>query len=180
MRYDGDYEELLRLDNGAEITLRALRDTDAPLLAAGFAELSPDTRRQRFHFAKNALTAAELVRLTACDGITQYAILALDAAGTAIAVARWARDAIDSTQAELAIVVTDAWQGQGLGWELLQRLRAAAGERGIERLTAVLLPENTRMIALLKRMGARYGRDEDAQLIEFELSVALDPDGGPL
>lgn len=172
MHYDAEYREVLTLEDGARVTLRALRRDDVDLLVAGFALLSAETRRQRFHSAKNALTEAELIRLTDCDGIDQYAIIALDAGGAGVGVARWARDADKPAQAELGIVVSDAWQGRGIGGALLRRIVDAAAERGIERLVAVVLPDNARMKTLLRRMGAGQPRDGESQRLEFDLPVA--------
>ena len=48
------------LRDGSAVLIRQVRSTDAPLLADGFARLSPRSRLMRFLSAKTALSAAEL------------------------------------------------------------------------------------------------------------------------
>jgi RimJ/RimL family protein N-acetyltransferase len=59
------------------------------------------------------------------------------------------RLAEDPAAAELAIVVGDPYQGEGLGRELLGRLADAALARGIVRLKATVLADNVPVHRLL-------------------------------
>jgi hypothetical protein len=65
-------------------------------------------------------------------------------------VARFIRLAGRPDTAEVAIVVADDVQGRGLGRVLLQRLCAAALERGVQRLHCEVLALNEPMRALLR------------------------------
>src|SRR6185312_10746477 len=56
-------------------------------------------------------------------------------------------------QAEVAFVVVDEYQGQGIGSTLLRHLAAIARETGLHRLTAEVLPENTAMLKVFERSG---------------------------
>ncbi|MBA1149108.1 GNAT family N-acetyltransferase [Ectothiorhodospiraceae bacterium WFHF3C12] len=55
--------------------------------------------------------------------------------------------------AELAFSVEPAYQGQGIGSGLFERLLVVARNRGISRIHIVTTPDNTRM----QRMATRYG-----------------------
>src|SRR5215469_10328809 len=48
------------LRDGSVVLIRPVRGTDAPLLADGFARLSPQSRRMRFLGTKTTLSATEL------------------------------------------------------------------------------------------------------------------------
>ena len=50
----------------------------------------------------------------------------------------------------------DRYQGQGLGRAILSLLIEAARARGIRRLYGLVLADNVRMIALLRRLGYPY------------------------
>src|SRR5436305_13641087 len=48
------------LRDGSKVLIRPVQGTDAPLLADGFARLSPRSRRMRFLTTKKELSGAEL------------------------------------------------------------------------------------------------------------------------
>ena len=125
----------LRLDNGTEIVIRPIRPGDKALLADGIARLSPRSARYRFLAPKNRLTTAELRYLTEIDFVDHYALIAVLAADPrrAAGVGRWVRHADDPSAAELAIVVEDDLQRQGLGTAIVHALAGAARARGIGR-----------------------------------------------
>jgi RimJ/RimL family protein N-acetyltransferase len=91
---------------------------------------------------------------TGVDGFDRFALVALDPAAPTeiIAVVRYDRDP-GTNRAEYAAVVADRWQGRGLGVELTRRLIDDAVERGVQSLYALVLPENVRMLSLLRDLG---------------------------
>jgi len=147
----------LRLHNGTEVTIRPIRPDDKPLLAAAVERLSPRTARMRFLAPKTRLTRAEQRYLTEIDFVDHYALVAVhaDAPRRLAGVARWVRSAEDHGAAELAIVVADELQGQGLGRALGMALADAARERGVARFTATMLPDNDAAHALFDAITAR-------------------------
>jgi GNAT superfamily N-acetyltransferase len=58
----------------------------------------------------------------------------------------------DPESAEIALVVSDALQRQGLGIALGKALKKAARERGIRRFTGVTLTENAAALRLLSHL----------------------------
>jgi len=125
------------LRDGSAVLIRQVRSTDAPLLADGFARLSPRSRRMRFLGAKTALSAAELRYFAEVDHHDHEAIGALSAAdGRGVGIARYIRDADDPHAAEIAVTVVDDWQGRGLGTELLSFLSDRARHDGIRDRTS--------------------------------------------
>jgi acetyltransferase len=55
--------------------------------------------------------------------------------------------------AEFAIVVSDDWQHQGLGTELLRRLVAIGRDEQVSAITASILPDNLDMQKLCIKLG---------------------------
>jgi GNAT superfamily N-acetyltransferase len=100
------------------------------------------------------LTEDQLAYFTQLDGVHRFALVALDpnAPDNIIAVVRY-EGSPGSDRAEYAALVTDAWQGKGLGSALTQALIQAAIERGIRHFFALVLPENIRMMGLLRDLG---------------------------
>jgi acetyltransferase len=54
---------------------------------------------------------------------------------------------------ELGVTVTDAWQRRGVARLLIDRLLRYAAWRGFERVCGIVLPENSAMLALARRLG---------------------------
>ena len=71
-------------------------------------------------------------------------------------------------EAEFSVAVGDRWQGQGIGAALLQRCLSIAGDKGLEKVTGVVLAENTQMLALGKKMG--FKSKKVVGVNEYELS----------
>ena len=160
------------LRDGSAVLIRQVRSTDAPLLADGFARLSPRSRWMRFLGAKTTLSAAELRYFTEVDHHDHEAIGALSAAdGRGVGIARYVRDADDPQAAEIAVTVVDDWQGRGLGTELLSRLSDRARQAGIHRFTALAAAENVAVAGLARSLGACLaGRGPGT--VEYEVALA--------
>ena len=131
----GTRDGRVRLTDGREICIRPIEPCDAPELNACFQQLTAVSRYRRFLSDLDHLTAHQLQYLTTVDHADHEALVAVEAqSGAGIGVARYVRDANDPRLAELAVVVTDAWQGCGVGTALLERLVIRARAAGIERL----------------------------------------------
>lgn len=126
------------------LVIRPIRPGDAPLLASGVQRLSTETLRRRFLTPRSHLSSGELRYLTEVDGCAHYALVAVSADDPSelIAVGRWVRDEERPDTAEVAVVVGDCYQGQGVGRRLGLALADAARARGIRRFTATMLADN--------------------------------------
>jgi RimJ/RimL family protein N-acetyltransferase len=146
--------EEVRLREGSNVEIRPIAPEDKPVLAAGFEALSPESRYLRFLGTKKRLTTSDLAFLTEVDHTDHEALLAIEpGSGEGVGVARYVRDPDDRGAAEAAVTVVDAWQGRGLGTELLRRLVVRAREEGVERFTAELFTDNRDMLDLFRSTG---------------------------
>jgi EmrB/QacA subfamily drug resistance transporter len=159
------------LRDGSTVVIRPVGSADAPLLADGFARLSPESRRMRFLRRKDELTPAELRYFTDVDHHHHEALGALDhTGGRGVGIARYVRDTGDPHSAEIAVTVADDWQGRGLGAELLAQLSGRARAEGIRRFTALVSAENVAMTALLRRLCADPVHREHGT-VEWEITL---------
>ena len=168
---------MVALRDGSKVIIGQVRSSDAPLLADGFARLSPESRQLRFLRRKDELTPAELRYFTDIDHHDHEALGALDHAdGRGVGVARYVRDASDPQSAEIALTIVDDWQGRGLGTELLAQLSGRARAEGIRRFTALVSADNAAMTALLRRLCADPVHREHGT-VEWEITLV--PSGSP-
>src|SRR5262249_24715227 len=145
----------IRLRDGSKVLIRQVQPADAPVLADGFARLSPQSRQMRFLTRKKELSAAELRYFTDVDHHNHEALGALTHADRrGVGIARYIRDAEAPHAAEIAVTIVDDWQGRGLGTELLARLSDRARSEGICRFTALVADDNMAMAGLLRNISA--------------------------
>jgi RimJ/RimL family protein N-acetyltransferase len=145
------------LENGAEVVVRPIRPDDKERLCKAFALLTPETVHKRFLAPKKRLTSAELKYLTEIDGTDHVAVIAVMAQRPEIVVGvgRFVRLPAEPEAADVAIVIGDPWQHQGLGRHLGAILADLAREQGIRRFVATLLSDNLAAHRLFARISSR-------------------------
>ncbi len=164
------------LRDGTEIGFRHIRPDDKENLEAALRRLSPESRHKRFLAPKPSFNARELRYLTELDGFDHVAILAVRAEDpdAIVGVARFVRLRDLPDTAEVAIVVGDAFQGQGLGRELGRRIADEARTRDVRRFTATLLGDNVAAHRLFHAISDRLeGRMEGGtRVLTAEIAAA--------
>lgn len=168
----------LVLPDGAVVPFRPIRADDAAALQAFHAGLSVQSVYLRFFGFVPELSAERARYFTDLDGTDRFALVALDPAEpeTIIAVIRYDREA-GADRAEYAAVVTDRWQGRGLGLALTRRLIAAARRRRIHHLYALVLPENDRMLHLFRDLHLPELTRSQSGSVRVELDLPPDEGG---
>ncbi len=171
----GDDMDIVRLHTGRRVIIRPIRPTDAAELAAAYERLSPEAKYLRFMAAKPHLNETETRYLVGVDGRDHVALVAApaDRPERIVAVARFVRLRQSPDVAELAIVVGDDYQHDGLGSALMTRLASAATAQGVRRLRATMLAENVGMHRLARDLPGRIVREEHQGLTD-EIDVELE------
>src|SRR5712691_3263029 len=139
------------VDWGATLRIRPIRPDDEAGLRALFDRLSPTTVFQRFFRVYAQLPDDWFEHFARVDYERRLALVAeVDSPDgpRLLGVARYEPTDTDGV-AEVALVVEDSWQGQGLGRRLLEAILDAAATRGIHRFRADALSDNRRILRLL-------------------------------
>ena len=148
-----------RLRDGTRAIVLPLRRSDRDRLAAGFRELSPETRRQRFLTPTSHLSDAMLAHLVDDVDFVDHVAYVLAVASEEdpatfdpVAIGRMVRyeDAPDT--ADVAVTVKERWQGRGVASVLLQVLTEHR-PRGVVRLVTEVATGNSASLAMLRRLG---------------------------
>lgn len=146
--------EALALRDGRCVPVREVEPEDAPALRRFVGRLSDRSIHMRYFGPMKELSGAQARYFAEVDGWDRYALVALDPEDEKeiVGVVRYERDT-DTDRAEYAAVVEDRLQGKGLGVALTQCLIEAARKRDIERLYALVMPENRKMLGMLRSLN---------------------------
>jgi len=153
--YPADLERTWQAADGTPVRIRPLRPDDLDRELEFVTGLSEQTRYLRLHYTATEFSredAARLLELDYRDTIAFGALVGEPPDEALIGVSRYARIA-GTDQAECAIVVADAWQGRGVGTELMRSLGIAARRSGILSLVGASLAENQRIHSWARRFG---------------------------
>ncbi len=158
--------------DGRRVFVRPVRAADAPLVQQFVRELSPQSRRNRFFGPVAELSRAQLERMTQFDAATGLGLVAVAGEGAPRIVGVAQHVVCDPPFAELAVVVADGWQRQGLGERLVTLLLAHAAKTGIAAVQGLIMAANGPMLALASKLGFAFEDDADPGLIRIEKPLA--------
>jgi RimJ/RimL family protein N-acetyltransferase len=164
----------VELLDGTSVAYHAIAPDNASALQRFHHRLSERSIYLRFFAAKPELSDREAGYFTNVDRINRFALVAVDPERPEEIIGVVSFDREGTTErAEYAAEVEDRWHGRGLGLALTRRLIGAAQERDVRTFTAFVLPENTRMLHLLRGLGLpeRLRYEEDGtEYVEIDLS----------
>ncbi len=161
--YPAHLAKKLQLNDGTDIVIRPIRPEDAEIEDRFIRELSPEARYFRFMNSIQELSQEMLVRFTQIDYHDEMALIAVTQTkdeDEQIGVARYTTN-VDKTSCEFALVVSDKWQGRGIGHHLMRNLMDVARDRDLEVIEGQVLSNNTRMLNLMKSLNFSISNDPD-------------------
>ena len=168
-------EEVLR--NGQVITIRAIRPEDSTILREEFPEVDQHSLYLRFFQNKAKITDQELRYLTEVDFIDHVALVAnpvdetrIIGGGRYFAYEHPAK----IRSAEIAFMVHDRYQGQGIATLIMKHLLIIARANGILQFEAVVLPENAGMLAVFSHTGLPMSVSRMEDVLQVSLFLSSD------
>jgi acetyltransferase len=153
---------VFRTLRGQLVTVRQVTAADALLLAKLLSQLSKRTLYLRYmsgrHFTPDVIwnEATRMARGQSPDHTTLVVTIRSNQYDEAVAVAELVRDQHDLPVGEIALVVRDDLQRQGIGSFLLEQLVQVAQPAGITRLSATILAENRAMLHVIRTLRLPY------------------------
>ena len=154
--YPADAVEMRVLADGRPLLIRPLAARDADLLQEFIRGLSTHSRYQRFQSTLHELSPELLGKLKTVDYRHSMAFAAIvfeHGHRRIVGEARYA-PAIDRPGAvEFGLAVADAWQRQGLGSLLLEKLIQHSERSDITLIQGDVLHDNAAMLHLTRQLG---------------------------
>jgi acetyltransferase len=174
--YPRQFHKEYRLDDGSQLYLRPIRPEDEPKLVKFHYTLSEHSVYMRyFHWMKleQRTQHERLTRMCFIDYDRQMALVAMrpnpkTGEHEVTGIGRLVKLRTPG-EAELAVIVSDAFQRRGIGARLMEELIAFAKTENMHRLTGSVLFENRPMRKLFERFGFTVKQGEDRETLDAEL-----------
>ena len=172
-RYPSKYMKKIKLKDGTSALLRPIKPEDENMWQEMFDTFSDDAVRFRF-FRRIKNTPHEMrTRYCNIDYDREIGIVAeiMDKGKRRIlGVSRIIMTPGQNEEAEYALIVSDEWQRKGLGSEFLDYTIEIARDKGLKKLTGVVLNDNVPMITLCKEKGFKVESGDPGEYkVEYKL-----------
>ncbi len=170
--YPEDLEYIRRTAKGIEVLLRPVKISDEPLLKDFFYSLSDQSMYRRFVSSRQDMPHVRLQEFVIIDYTKELVILAVLRGNDKEIIAGLGEYSINEGThgAEVAFVVRDEYQNQGIGTELITYLTQLAKRAGLNGFTAEVLAENKQMLHLFEKMGFDIERALSSGVYELTMS----------
>ena len=176
--YPTQYVQPWTLRDGTPVILRPIRPEDEPLMVTFYETLSARSVYFRWLYRlemSRQVAHEEMVRLCFIDYDREMALVAdYDNPQTGqheiIGMGSFIKEQ-STKSAEFALLVTDQFQHQGLGTELLRRLMQAGRDEQLQRLTGYILDENKGMREICRKLGFHLQYSLEEQIVKVELEL---------
>jgi acetyltransferase len=175
--YPSQYVSSWVMKNGTSVLLRPIRPEDEPLMVKFHETLSDRSVYLRYFYSlslSSRVAHDRLVRICFVDYDREMAIVAehRDATGERriLGVGRLVKSHAKN-EGEVAVLISDACQNQGLGTELFRRVIQVARDEKLARVDAEILPDNLSMKKIAKHLGFRVRAFDDPTSLRAVLEL---------
>ncbi|AUT00792.1 acetyl CoA synthetase subunit alpha [Nostoc sp. CENA543] len=176
--YPTQYVGEWTMKDGTPVTIRPIRPEDEPLMVKFHETLSEESVYFRyFHMMKlsHRITHERLTRICFIDYDREMALVvehqdAQTGTRQILAVGRLSKLHGTNT-AEFAMLVSDRYQCQGIGTELVKRLLQVGRDEQITHIRADILADNYGMQRVCEKLGFRVEVTSDTTVMKAEIAL---------
>jgi acetyltransferase len=169
--YPNQYATPWKLKSKAPVVIRPIKPEDEPLMVKFHETLSEESVYNRYFSTlklSQRVAHERLTRICFNDYDREIALVAelkvpKGDEKKILGVGRLSKQHGDS-EAEFAVLVSDAWHDQGLGTELLRRLIEIGRVEKLSRISGQVLAENHAMHHICRKVGFQVEHDPDSNL----------------
>jgi ribosomal protein S18 acetylase RimI-like enzyme len=166
------YSAIETLRDGQRLEIRAFRPDDRVDFLSAAARISVLSLYRRFFTVKQAFSEREMTFFLNVDFDKHVALVALTDEKERKAIVGSGRYVVvQPGKAELAFVVIDQYQRQGIGAALMAHLATIARARGLETLVAEVLSENVPMLKVFEKSGLQMATNHGSEVVHVTLRL---------
>jgi acetyltransferase len=174
--YPSQYVQNWTLKDGTPVVIRPIRPEDEPLMVKFHETLSERSVRLRYFqtmLLPQRVAHARLTRVCFNDYDRELALVVERKTATGreiLGVGRLSKvPGLD--EGEFALTVADIWQHKGIGTKLLSLLIEVSKHEKLTELGADILPENTDMQAVCRKLGFTIKHDVEDQIVHASIAL---------
>jgi acetyltransferase len=166
------------MKDGKTVTIRPIRPEDEPAMVKFHETLSERSVYLRYFHLMNLeqrVSHERLMRTCFIDYDREMALVAVwhnpeTGESEILGVSRLTK-VHGASEGEVAVVVSDRWQGKGLGKELLARLLTVGAREKLDKLVADILPDNRDVMRICEKLGftLKHSLEDEVVRAEFKL-----------
>jgi len=161
-----------RMRDGRAIETRALHPEDKHDMLAAVGRTGTASLQRRFFVIKRGFSEKEIAFFMNIDFANHVALVALaDEGGRKVIIGGGRYIVTEPGKAEIAFIVIDDYQGQGIGTLLMRHLAILARQAGLTELIAEVLPENAAMRKVFSKFGFVRRSSLDPQVVHLALKL---------
>jgi len=173
--YPNRYVAPWTMKDGNTVTVRPIRPEDEPAMVRFHETLSERSVYLRYFHLMNLeqrTTHERLTRICFIDYDREMALVAErrnpeTGEPEILGVARMTK-VLGTTEAEVAVLISDKWQNRGIGKELLGRLIKVGRDERLTRLIADILPDNRDVMRICEKLGFSLKHSLDDEVVRAE------------
>lgn len=151
-RFDRSWADDLRLIDGTPVWWRVIVPTDRPSFERWLETLSKESLVRRFHVPFRSLPDEMWEALLNDVDQKRHIAIALHRGADIVGTCHLIRSRDDWHTADVAVTVTDVWQGKGAGGLMAREILGLAGD--VRHIDTSVLQENRAARMLLARLGS--------------------------
>jgi len=151
--YPVGLETVKTLKNNLELMFRPIKPSDEDMMRRLFYDFPDESKYLRYFAKVSIMPHREMQKYVNIDydsTLSIVGVLKRDRAETIVAEARYSYDAAEQTY-EMAFIVDERYQNRGITTFMLAYLLKIAKERGIQTLSASILPQNEKMLKVFQK-----------------------------
>jgi len=175
--YPNQYVSEWTTKKGQKVVIRPIRAEDEPLMQTFHETLSDRSVYLRYlspMLLSERVTHERLSRVCHSD-YSREIVLVVEAENKGermiSAVGRLSKFRGEDNEARMSLLVSDSFQGEGIGMELIKRLIDVAKREKIKQIIAVISKENETMKVLCEKTGFSFVTNAKTEMIEATITL---------
>ena len=171
--YPARLETIKMFKDGLELKIRPIRASDEDGMRRLFYKFSDEAKYYRYFTNVRVMPHKNMQQYLSVDYDKILSVVAVHQQGNIEKIVAEARYAVypDGKTYEMAFLVDENYQGKGIATFMANYLIRVARERGIKKLVASVLTQNTKMLTVFEKLSVKPVKHYDGDTIELEFDL---------